>query len=141
MTILLRNCSSYMSTVNTCTRCQSQSLDYISLWHLSSPWCRTFPVFSLSSLICITLFWFHLFLSRHTHIWCCQKCKDWNNPLGNYSWTSMPLKNNKYIGYDNDAVSSLNNFVTADDHFIYKNIKCSKILTIQYIACLKSCLL
>ena len=46
----------------------------------------------------------------------------------------MPLKNNKYIGYDNDAVSSLNNFVTADHHFIYKNIKCSKLITIQDIA-------
>ena len=46
----------------------------------------------------------------------------------------MPLKNNKYIGYDNDAVSSLNNFVTADHHFIYKNIKCIKLITIQDIA-------
>ena len=43
------------------------------------------------------------FLSRLTHIWCFQKCKDWNNSLGNYSWTSMPLKNNNFVGYDNNA--------------------------------------
>ena len=32
-------CGSYMSTVNTCTSCQSQNLDCISLWRLLSPCC------------------------------------------------------------------------------------------------------
>ena len=41
----------YMSNVNACVRCQSQNVDYISLWQLLSPWCRIFPDL-LSSLMC-----------------------------------------------------------------------------------------